>query len=240
MQAEPYHVRLEHLAAPIANKAAGHNLVVHEVAREVPVVALQVLLPYQQPQAVCPAVRDQVRDAIDHQDLPGAQLVDHICVLAPEHATPLSVAQGAHVALVQVGLLAHHHDVVGDGVLFTRVAPAALFVRVHHSFADRELLLGEKPCHAVPHFDQKLSVDVAIVREEEHRDLAVLFRERVDRDVVLQCLPLLRHAVERQGRVEQAVASHPFALKIDPEIADQHEVALSRLDKDCPRDVSAL
>jgi len=75
VQAEPDHVELEQLRAAVGHERARHDLVVLEVAREVPVISLEELLADKQPQPVRAAARHDVGHAVDHEHLARAELV---------------------------------------------------------------------------------------------------------------------------------------------------------------------
>mmetsp|Transcript_59045 Transcript_59045/g.97651 ORF Transcript_59045/g.97651 Transcript_59045/m.97651 type:complete len:311 (-) Transcript_59045:371-1303(-) len=103
-----------------------------------------------------------------------------------------------------------------------------------------KFLVCEEAGHTVAHLNQQLTIDVAVVREEEHSDLPLLLCERVDLDVIAKRLPLLSNAIEGECSIKQPVDTRALALEVDPEVRDQHEVALATLDKNCPWHVTTL
>mmetsp|Transcript_36267 Transcript_36267/g.119500 ORF Transcript_36267/g.119500 Transcript_36267/m.119500 type:complete len:272 (+) Transcript_36267:1524-2339(+) len=143
------HVHLEDLRAAVRDERARHHLVVLEVAREVPVVALQNLLANEQAEPVHAAPRQDVRHTVGHQDLARAELVLHVGRrgahdLAPGAGLVAGVAQLLHVRLGEGLLVGDEGEVARRRVLLVGgVLGAHLEVRLgpHHALALVELLL---------------------------------------------------------------------------------------------------
>jgi len=248
VQAHVDHVQLEQLRAAVGDERARHHLVVLEVAREVPVVALEHFLADEEAEAVHAPPRHDVRHAVDHEHLARAELVLDARGARTDDVGPRArlvprVAQPLHVHLGEARLVRHQAQEARGRVLLVLdglLARLELGGRPDDALARVELLLGEEAGDAVAHLDEQLAVDVAVVLEEEHRDEARLLGEGVDLDVVDERLALLRHAEEGERRVEQPVRLDALVLEVDAEVRDEHQVALPRLDQHGPRDLPAL
>ena len=98
------HVQLEGLGAAIGDERTRHNLVVLEVAWEVPVVALERLLADDHAEAVHATMRHNVCYSVDHEHLARTQLVLDVCgrradYLCPSAGLVAELAQALHVGV---------------------------------------------------------------------------------------------------------------------------------------------
>mmetsp|Transcript_2482 Transcript_2482/g.5688 ORF Transcript_2482/g.5688 Transcript_2482/m.5688 type:complete len:879 (-) Transcript_2482:281-2917(-) len=244
VEAEPEHVHLEELAAAVRHEGSSHDLVSDEVARKVPVVALEDLLTNEKTKAVGATGVVNLGDAVNHEHLTGAEFVVDLvhAVLGAENLGPVLVHEGLHLSLVENGLVkTRGNGVRGDVLLLGLLAGEEISAGKDDTLAGGELLVGEETGTAVAHLDEETAVDVAVVLEEEHGDVTVeTLGEAGHADVVLQGLALLGNTVEGEGGVEQTVDAVALVLEVNTHVGDEHEITLTTLDEHGPGAVTTL
>ena len=150
-----------------------------------------------------------------------------------KYVDPPAVAQELHVQLRQSGHTVVEFKRCGSAWLF-RMAQRLLSVRENDTFSSIQFLIRKEASTATAHLYAVFSVNVAVVAEEKE-ELVFFFCKRVDPNLVLQGLPFERRFIKSESSVQQTVHSFATHLEINANVRNQHQVTLTRFNRNSPR-----
>ena len=231
LHAQVKHEEAQQLSAAFSLQGAGQNFVVAEVAREIPVVRHQVFFRLNKSKSRAAAFAVHLGNPVEHQELFGWQLqrlvLTHRIVGFAETSDQIAFGERKQFLPGEGRLVAEQKRV--EILAWTAVARRQFLWFVHHTLPYGKVLVAEKSGAAAVHFQHHAVLHKTFVAEKKQQVVAAA-HEAVDADVVPQGLSFKRQIVEeREVAVQQAVHVFPFVLEIDAEVADQQQVALTRL-----------
>ena len=231
--AEPGHVEGHHLQAALKHQGAGHAGVVLEVSAEKPVVGMDLGDGLHVAAAPGTALGIEVGDLLEEQEVarlnfrrPSVRLAE--LETQAEAAVDIRIGERADLLLREARTCALDGGRIdaglGDDFLLLRLPENASGVV--------ELPLREEACLPTANGEHRLIVDVAIVVEEEEADVA-LAGMAVDMNVVAKGFAGAgKRAMIGELATEESVSAVALVQEVGPEVADQEEVGLTRLDHD--------